>query len=392
MHLILIFALITFNPIIEVEQVQTALEEHYPGETWNIKEFGDGNINYIYRAENTQKGKKTILVKKALDYARIDPVAFPLPIGRLSFEHQAYVEYQKSAPDRIPEIYFYDEPNGMLAMEYLSPHIILRRGLLEGKKYPLLAEHLGSFLGRSLYLTSKYHLSDANWQENVAYFADNTEMRKIIENLNFTHPFQNSTSNRWTSPELDDIVLEIQQDSELKSLVHALKRKFLNFPEALSHGDLHTGSVLVTKYDTRVFDTEFASYAPISFDIGMLLANYAMASIASEAHGTDKIWLSSLISSTWESFETSFTNLWANDEISVDEKIQEIWQDTVRLMGVEIIRRTIGVAHNADFEKISDRPLKAQIEREALEFARELILESSDTFTDAYEIEARLVS
>lgn len=278
----------------------------------------------------------------------------------------------------------------MLAMEYLTPHIILSKGLLAGKKYPFLAQHLGEFLGRSLYLTSRYHLPEAEWKENVSLFQRNTAMRGIIEALNFTDPFYGSKINRWTSPELDNIVEEIQQDGAIRYEVDALKKKFLNEPEALCHGDLHTGSILVTTVDTRVFDTEFAYYAPISFDIGMLLANFAIASLSSLAHDLDSFWICEQMTRTWDVFEYTFRNLWDYPAISVDDKLQEIWSDTLKLMGVEIIRRTIGVAHRAEFETIADRDQKVLIERRALRLAMRLILGADESFPTAQILERQV--
>jgi 5-methylthioribose kinase len=383
MLLFALLAFIPFNQVTETSVIQDVLSSRIPGHDWSLKEIGDGNINYIYLAKS--KDRK-ILIKKALDYARIDPVAFPLPMERLYYEHKAYALYQKICPERIPEIYFYDKRHGILAMQYLTPHIVLRTGLLKGKKYPLLAKHLGTFLARSLYLTSQYHLPEKELKKNRAVFEKNEAMRAIIESLNFTEPFYGSSKNRWTSPELDDLVVEIQENQDIKQKVELLKAKFLTQPEALSHGDLHTGSILVTQTDTRVFDTEFASYAPISFDIGMLLANFSMASIASSAHGTDMFYLSSLAPSTWNSFEKTFRQLWKNQESSADEKLKEIWNDTLQLMGVEIIRRTIGIAHNADFESISNQQEKASIERQALLFAIELI-NHSELITNSQTLE-----
>lgn len=86
-------ALIPFIPSVEFNEVQSALDHEIPGHVWNMKEIGDGNINYIYLAED---GAKKVLVKKALDYARINPEAFPLPIERLFFEYKAYALYQKN--------------------------------------------------------------------------------------------------------------------------------------------------------------------------------------------------------------------------------------------------------------------------------------------------------
>ena len=44
--------------------------------------------------------------------------------------------------------------------------------------------------------------------------------------------------------------------------------------EALIHGDLHTGSIMVNQDETKVIDPEFAFYGPMGFDVGLLLANF----------------------------------------------------------------------------------------------------------------------
>ena len=40
---------------------------------------------------------------------------------------------------------FYDPEMALFAMEYLTPHVILRKELINGKKFPKLAEDIGRF-------------------------------------------------------------------------------------------------------------------------------------------------------------------------------------------------------------------------------------------------------
>jgi len=382
-----ILAALLFDPIQELSIVQEELNQQLPGSIWNCEEIGTGNINFIYLANN---GDRKVIVKKDLDFARINPEEFPLPLERLLYEYRAYVLYKKMVPEYVPEIYFFDFDRGMLAMEYLFPHLLLRQGILKGEKYPFLAEHLGVFLARSLYFSSCYHLSKGELEENMALFSENKAMRQIICDLNFTDPFYGSPLNHWTAPELDEIAEDLQTDLRIKTVVDEMKEKFLNTPEALSHGDLHTGSILVTSTDTKMIDAEFASYAPISFDIGMLLGNLVMATFSADAHSIDRIWLAKTTVQIWDVFEEEFRKLWKCAEVNVEQKLQEIWIDTLRLMGIEICRRTIGVAHSADFETIGDRALKASIEKKALLFAKELLLKADDEFFDSKALECRL--
>jgi 5-methylthioribose kinase len=42
----------------------------------------------------------------------------------------------------------------------------------------------------------------------------------------------------------------------------------MNNAQALIHGDLHTGSILIKEDSMKVIDPEFAFYGPMGYDIG----------------------------------------------------------------------------------------------------------------------------
>lgn len=65
-----------------------------------------------------------------------------------------------------------------------------------------------------------------------------------------------------------------------------MQAKFITQAEALLHGDLHTGSVMVTQDTAYVIDAEFAVYGPIAFDVGKFLANLLLALFALDGLGT----------------------------------------------------------------------------------------------------------
>lgn len=75
--------------------------------------------------------------------------------------------------------------------------------------------------------------------------------------------------------------------------------RFCERAQALIHGDLHTGSVMVTHDSTQIIDPEFAFYGPMGFDIGAFLGNLILAYFAQDGHadqGNDrKVCLSFLI-------------------------------------------------------------------------------------------------
>jgi len=59
---------------------------------------------------------------------------------------------------------------------------------------------------------------------------------------------------------------------------------FLTRGEALLHGDLHTGSVMVTEVDNLCDRPEFAFFGPIGFDVGAILANLMLSYLAQNGH------------------------------------------------------------------------------------------------------------
>lgn len=59
-----------------------------------------------------------------------------------------------------------------------------------------------------------------------------------------------------------------------------LQAKFLQQRQVLLHGDLHTGSLMVTEDTTYVIDAEFAFAGPIAFDVGKMVANLLIAFFA----------------------------------------------------------------------------------------------------------------
>jgi len=52
--------------------------------------------------------------------------------------------------------------------------------------------------------------------------------------------------------------------------------------------------------------------------------------------------------------------------------LHQIWTDLLGFAGIEVHRRILGLAHNADFETIADEDLRATCEAKALRFGRHI--------------------
>jgi 5-methylthioribose kinase len=367
---------------------------------WTVREVGDGNLNLVFIVEGPAGD---LCVKQSLPYVRMVGESWPLPLDRALFEHRALVVHNRHAPGLVPAIFHHDRALYLTVMERLSPHVIMRRGMIEGIVYPRFAGQITEFMARTLFLTSDLAMGAEEKRRAVAAFSTNTTLCKITEDLIFTDPYMVHERNRWTSPELDDDARRIREDEPLKQAIAWLKWRFLTAAEALLHGDLHTGSIMVTGADTRVIDPEFAFYGPIGFDVGKLLGNLLLAYFSQDGHepapgarDSYRGWILDTTEAVWTGFAARFLELWSDaakgDAFPVallppggsalrevqERFLRQLFEESLGFAGAAMIRRTLGLAHNIDFELIEDTGLRASCERRNLILARDLMVHAAD--------------
>jgi len=370
---------------------------------WTVKEVGDGNLNLVFIVEGLEK---TIVVKQALPYVRAAGESWKLSLTRAYFEYNVLTIEARFAGHRlVPQVYFYDGDMAIFAMEFLSPHIILRKELIQGKTFASLAEDVGIFLAKTLFHTSDIGMNAEEKKALVSKFAVNHELCKITEDLIFSEPYFDAERNNWTSPQLDSDVHKVWQDEEMIQVAMRYKYKFMTESQALLHGDLHSGSIMVTESETKVIDPEFGFMGPMSFDIGNYVGNLLMAYFSRPGWESDHVkcseyqrYLLEQITSTWQVFVAHFTELWSEklegDAYPVEiyqqglgekalqraqrEFFQTLLEETLVNAGLEMNRRIIGFAGVADFKEIENAELRASCERRALKLARELIVNAKE--------------
>lgn len=359
--------------------------------TLDVSEIGDGNLNFVFFV----RGKTAALaIKQALPFSRMSKGTRALSCDRLGFETRALQIFAKCAPDLVPAIFHYDEERSLMAQSFLSPHIILRKGLIEGVSYPRLAKDMGQGLARYLFGTSDFALQPSEKRPLVADFTRNIELCEITERLVFTHPFMDGYNNP-DAPMLGDKIARIRSDARLQLRLRELKLRFLSRTDALLHGDLHSGSIMLTPEDTKVIDPEFATFGPMGFDIGMLLGNLMLSYFAQPAYGERAAYqqeILTMIETIWSEFVTTFRDLAAagqgvlcappSGEIegfdnlraaAIEAYLQEVLHDTIGYAAVEMIRRITGVAQIIDFQEITDAHVRAACEKPALDHAIALL-------------------
>ncbi|WP_448043707.1 S-methyl-5-thioribose kinase [Bradyrhizobium liaoningense] len=368
--------------------------------SWAIIEVGDGNLNLVFIVKGARGG---IAVKQALPYVRLVGESWPLPLSRAHYEYLALTRQAELAPGLVPAVLHHNDGLALTVMELLEPHIIMRKGLVAATQYPRFVDDITTFMARTLFFTSDLALSAAEKKEGIAAFAGNHALCKITEDLIFTDPYRIAEQNRWTAPYLDGLAAALREDMELHVAISRLKLKFMASPEALIHGDLHTGSIMVTESHTRVIDPEFAFYGPMGFDVGAVLANLLMAYFASAGHerapgGRQAFegWVLETVEQVWNEFSRKFLDLWrggaagdayplslfagqkgaARLETERQAYMQRLFTDAVGFAAAKIIRRIFGLAHNIDFELIEDPRKRAISEARAVRLARAMMVET----------------
>ena len=367
---------------------------------WSITEVGDGNLNLVFIVKGAKGG---VAVKQALPYVRLVGESWPLPLSRAHYEYLALSRQAQLAPGLVPTLLHHNENLALTVMELLEPHIIMRKGLVAATQYPGFVDDITTFMARTLFFTSDLALPAAEKKEAIAAFAGNHALCKITEDLIFTDPYRIAEQNRWTVPYLDGLAAALREDMELHVAISRLKLKFMASPEALLHGDLHTGSIMVTESQTRVIDPEFAFYGPMGFDVGAVLANLLMAYFASAGHerapGERAVfegWVLETVEQVWNAFARKFLDLWragaagdaypaslfagetgaARLEAERRAYMQRLFADAVGFAAAKTIRRIFGLAHNIDFELIEDPRRRAISEARAVRLARAMMVET----------------
>ncbi|MHB8626000.1 MAG: S-methyl-5-thioribose kinase [Aggregatilineales bacterium] len=360
------------------------------GEALEVAEIGDGNLNLVFDVRASQERKRGVILKQALPYLRLVGDAWPLPTDRARIEAQALEIEYKLVPDHTPRLYFYDADMNLTAIQNLTDHIVMRKGLIQGIKYPHFAEHIGLFLAKTLGCTSDLVLDYRAKKEEVARFL-NPELCKITEDLVFTEPYRKTERNLYHK-EIEQQVLALQADEALRVEVAEMKEKFMTQAQALIHGDLHTGSIMVNQTDTYVIDPEFAFYGPMGFDLGAVIGNLLLSYASHEVRTPDpdkradfRKYLTDSIIQLWKVFEREFQrHVWSKvDAIGMpvayqQNYMQRLLEDAAGMGACKMMRRVIGLAGVADIrgiENVQDRSIAASL---ALNMAQTLIKQRRD--------------
>jgi 5-methylthioribose kinase len=336
----------------------------------DVREVTAGNMNRVFIARGPLG---SVAVKQAPPWVQVVGPDWPIDPVRIASEARAYELLSNLVPASIPSVEPVDLDRYVLVMEDLSDLDVLRdvlvrqvRDVVAGTEpasvdFADLGRVVGRFAAELSLATSPVGLS-AEEHAALVVTAANPELCALTVDAVLVEPYELNDHNHWI-PELDAEVRALYVDAELLTAVEGVRDVFANRAEALIHGDLHSGSLMIGGraggQATKIFDPEFSFVGPIGMDLGLFWANLTIAAIAATQVGAPELSAArtSAIEASWNEFTAIVTERWgsriaAPDGLELEEWLGRIRSDAWRFAGVESVRRVAGFSHAADFETL----------------------------------------
>lgn len=293
----------------------------------NVLPAGDSNMNLVLRV---QTNERSVILKQSKPYVRKFP-QIPAPIERIDVEYQylSRINHQENLRPYSPEVLAY----------YPDQHILITADL--GTEGDFSKMYQADFSLNQNHAKSIFQYLNFLHQVDGLGFPGNLEMKKLNHEHIFNFPFleENGFDLDSVQPGLQDLSMAWKRDTQLKSKITELGKRYLSTGKTLLHGDFYPGSWIESMGELKVIDPEFGFMGDAEFDLGVVLAH-------GDLSGNSEI--------IQQAFEDHYT-------LPYSQALLDQYH------GVEILRRLIGIAQlpiNFDLEA----------KKKLLEKGRKLIL------------------
>lgn len=247
----------------------------------------DSFANIVMRI-TSESSDRSVILKQVLPYVRAaqeSGIHMPLEQNRIYSEVTSLSIWNKLRPGSAPKIYHFDASNYIILMEDLQGMKTLRSELIKRKYYPDFPRLIGQFLGHVAFYTSDNYL---NTSEKRA-------LDKIMDHMDTDAFWVDIIFNRLLidSPQLnthENVQAHLNafcNDQRIRKEVISLKNRFVGNKQCLVHKDLHTSNIFISENGICIYDSEYAGYGPISFDLGRMIGNLLL-NIASHSFGLEE--------------------------------------------------------------------------------------------------------
>ncbi|WP_173570081.1 S-methyl-5-thioribose kinase [Acetobacter conturbans] len=357
---------------------------------WTIREVSDGNLNTVWLVHGPAG---SLCAKQSLPHVRVDP-SWKMPLDRTTFEAAWLRETEAVAPGMVPPFLHFDPHLYLLVTGCLDDYVTLTEALARGENPAPIAREIGFFIAQNTFHHSFRGTSFENMARLEGFFSGNTTLTRITVDLVLTDPYHAHPRNHF-HPALTTLVERLHTDGLIHGAVCHLQERFFTTRQALLHGDLHSGSVMVRNGKSSVIDGEFSLIGPIGFDLGMFAASLVLAGFAAASEERRQE-LHNSLALLHDSFLKTYCHEWMNHEGAHDlspsflmrDKLEilsqqqkrecaAIVEDAAGFAAMEIVRRLTGYAHTPHFETLSQEA-SGDRQHDALCFAIDLLSDLSN--------------
>ncbi len=238
-------------------------------------EFGDGNLNHIYRV--SWDGGSLIL-KQSMPHGKIDVSCFE-PVSRGVYESRYVKFYERFIPNEIEHCLHSDETMALSVYDDYSDMTTLRKALMRQEPVGDVGTFLGQYLAHELCCSSAIALGIDRKKALESSFS-NVRSRELTEAYILQDPFMDSPDNSLDE-ESREIVRKIWMNNEVVSRARLLTQEFVSNKQCLIHGDYHPGNIFIDADPDHprciVSDFDFASWGPLSYDLGTIVGNLVLS-------------------------------------------------------------------------------------------------------------------
>jgi 5-methylthioribose kinase len=327
-----------------------------------VREVTAGNMNRVFIAGGPLG---SLAVKQAPPFVQVAGPSWPMDPDRIGAEARAYELLETLVPDAVPHVFLSDLDRYVLVMEDLSELRVLRDELVDQVAavvssgasstiidFENLGRVVGRFVGELSLATSEQMLGAEAHAELIAASAS-PELCALTVDVVLDEPYREHEHNHW-HPALEASVRALYSDQAVQDAVTGIRATFVDSAQALLHGDLHSGSIMVGSFGggdgqkVVVFDPEFSFVGPIGLDLGLFWANLVIAAVAADAVGNPG--LASERSLAVDASWTAFVEAWGDRADAA--WLESVRRDAWRFAGVEAMRRVAGYSHAADLETL----------------------------------------
>lgn len=315
-------------------------------------EFGDGNLNHIYRVTWEDSA---LIVKQSMPHGKIDVTCFE-PVCRGVYESRYVTFFETKMAGMLEHRLYSDEIMALSVYEDYSPCMTLRHSLAAGQRVVGVGSFLGTYLANELFYSSVFSLGIEQKKQLESTFS-NMRSRKLTEDYILVSPFYDSPDN-CVEDAIRPLVEQVWSDGGLKTKARLLAAEFVSNKQCLIHGDFHPGNIFTRREGCIVSDFDFASWGPVSYDLGTMTGNLIISCEcwARKADGAEMCsYILKQISDMYAAFADTFSSLLSEEDcVPLSDFLRDIVASSFGYAGCTIAGRSYGYCRFSEITSIAD--------------------------------------